>query len=128
MAGGRAETAVTGERLVLIVEDEEAQRELLASVFAESGHSVATAASARAALAMLRAGLEPRLVVADLAMPDMDGEDFCLALQGDADLADTRVVLFSGREDLERVATRLGVPFVAKPHAGELLLRAAHQW
>lgn len=109
------------ERPVLIVEDDPTQRELLAELFAKHGHSVATAASGGAALAMLWAGLDARLVVIDLAMPEMSGEAFCATLQLDPQLDGVEVVLYSARGDLEEVARRLRVPFVAKPYAADLL-------
>jgi CheY-like chemotaxis protein len=123
---GKAETIA--DRVVLIVEDDATQRDLLAELFAKNGHSVATAATGGAALAMLWAGLDAWLVVIDLAMPAMSGEAFCAALHLDPQMDDLRVVLYSARGDLEEVACRLGVPFVAKPNAADLLLYAAHRW
>jgi len=57
---------------ILVVDDDEAVRQLYAEELAEAGYAVALAASGPEALEAVRAG-RPDLVTIDLKMPGMDG-------------------------------------------------------
>src|SRR5262249_29965655 len=61
------------ETVVLVVEDEEGMRDAIAVVLGQRGFSVRKAAHGAQALAMLRAGLRPHVIVLDLRMPVVDG-------------------------------------------------------
>lgn len=58
---------------VLVVDDEIAMVDLLADMLSDVGYEVARAHDGRSALALLRAGLRPRIVITDLMMPNLDG-------------------------------------------------------
>lgn len=62
--------------LILVVEDDAAQREALTSLLAARGHSVEAVASGAAALDAVSL-LSPDLVLLDLGLPDIDGLDLC---------------------------------------------------
>lgn len=57
---------------ILVVDDEPDMRELVAMILAQSGAIVQTAASAAAALAVLDQ-FQPKILVSDVGMPEMDG-------------------------------------------------------
>ncbi|MBV9946497.1 MAG: response regulator, partial [Myxococcales bacterium] len=57
---------------VLVVDDEEDARDIVAEILREKGATVTTAASATQALEMI-AQLQPDVMVSDVAMPEMDG-------------------------------------------------------
>jgi two-component system response regulator MtrA len=61
------------QRKVLVVEDNEAAREASALALRRAGYEVATAADGEKALALLRAGPTPDLMVLDMLMPVLDG-------------------------------------------------------
>jgi DNA-binding response OmpR family regulator len=61
---------------VLLVEDDESLRPILARHLAAKGFRVAEAASAEAAVDQLAGGLRPRLVLLDLNLPGRTGWDF----------------------------------------------------
>ena len=61
---------------VLLVEDDESLRAILARHLAAKGFRVEEAASAEAAADQLSAGLRPRLVLLDLNLPGRTGWDF----------------------------------------------------
>src|SRR4051812_1537727 len=68
-----AATGWNGEAAhVLVVDDDEAVRALIAGVLTEAGYAVTTAASATAALALLGAS-DVDLIVSDLDMPGTSG-------------------------------------------------------
>jgi CheY-like chemotaxis protein len=58
---------------VLVVDDEIPIVSLLADVLGDEGYDVAKAFDGEAALAMLRAGLRPAVVIMDVMMPKLDG-------------------------------------------------------
>jgi CheY-like chemotaxis protein len=60
---------------ILIAEDDAPSRTMLATVLAHEGHTVAAAANGLAALD-LAAAWPPDLILVDMKMPVMDGQEF----------------------------------------------------
>jgi CheY-like chemotaxis protein/anti-sigma regulatory factor (Ser/Thr protein kinase) len=60
-------------RKILVVDNEEADRELLVHLLEPLGFELRTAASGHDALDLLAAGLQPDAILMDLAMPGIDG-------------------------------------------------------
>jgi len=60
-------------RRVLVVDNEEADRELLVNVLEPLGFELRTAASGHDCLDLLAAGYRPEVILMDLAMPGIDG-------------------------------------------------------
>lgn len=111
-------------RPVLIVDDNDDVREVLAFMVSTAGFNVETAADGREALLKLRAS-RPCVVVLDLMMPEMDGESFRRAQLADDDEAVRAipVVCYSAAPDLRQTAEEMGVAYVEKTgEIGELLL------
>jgi len=70
-----------GTRRVLLVEDEDAVREVLKGELEHAGYQVAEASGGAMALAALDAGEQVDLLVSDLSMPEMDGLTLIRAAQ-----------------------------------------------
>jgi signal transduction histidine kinase/DNA-binding NarL/FixJ family response regulator len=68
-------------RKILVVDNEEADRELLVAVLEPLGFELRTAASGHDALDLLAAGLQPDAILMDLAMPGIDGWETIRRLQ-----------------------------------------------
>ena len=83
----------TGD-LVLVVDDEAAQRDLTRRFLVRQGFSVRTAADGAAGLALARE-LRPRVVLLDVMMPVMDGWSVLAALKADPETAGIPVVMVS---------------------------------
>lgn len=81
---------------ILLVEDDEAIRASLVECLELEGRAVRAEADGVEALAWLRAGNRPRVVVLDLVMPRMGGEELLSALRGSAETRDLPVVLMTG--------------------------------
>jgi PAS domain S-box-containing protein len=106
-----------GHERILLVDDEEALRELGAQTLAEMGYQVLTAASGEQALDIYRAqGREIGLVILDLGMPGMGGHRCLEAILALAPGA--KVLIASGYSANGQVKASLqsgAAGFVAKP-------------
>src|SRR5690349_11895167 len=91
---------------VLIVDDDELTREQLSLLVQAAGFDTLSAASGRAALAMLRREYVP-IVVTDRAMPDMDGLELCRAIRAEVFHGYVYVLLLTGRDTPEDILSGL---------------------
>ena len=82
---------------VLVVEDDEDIRADLTAILRVKGFAVDEAANGKEALARLRDGERPCLMVLDLMMPVMNGWELRAAMLADGDLAKVPVVVVSGK-------------------------------
>jgi two-component system chemotaxis response regulator CheY len=80
---------------ILVVDDEIAIVELLTDILGDEGYDVVTAHDGKSALALLRAGLRPSVVITDLMMPNLDGMGLYRALRSELDAQQIGVVLVS---------------------------------
>ncbi len=86
---------------VLLVEDDDDLREVMADVLVELGYQVVQATNGEEALHQLRTGdCLPCLILLDLRMPVMDGWQFREEQQKDPALANIPVVALSGHAEL----------------------------
>jgi CheY-like chemotaxis protein len=100
---------------VLIVDDQSDSRELLAVLFERAGATVISCESATAALEVLPGQL-PALVVADLAMPDMDGYQLITAIRSRwPELPAVAVSAYARPEDRARAIAAGFSGFCPKP-------------
>ena len=97
---------------VLVVDDEIAIVNLLAEVLTDEGYIVNKAHDGRDALAMLRSGLRPRVIVTDIMMPNLDGIGLYHAIRNEFS-SDIGVVLASAGKKIRPNDSR--TLFVAKP-------------
>lgn len=109
---------------ILVVEDEEPIRELVATALRFTGFRVETATSGREALGGARGGAYD-LVVLDVNLLDLDGFEVCRKLRAGGDLVP--VVFLTARDDpadLRAGFTGGGDDYVTKPFSlEELVLR-----
>lgn len=80
---------------VLVVEDEQDTRDLLALVVSRAGYSVRTAENGQEALDMLQT-IRPSLILLDVQMPVMDGAEFRQAMRRDRSLLSIPTVVLTG--------------------------------
>ena len=116
--------AVKGAHL-LIVDDEDNLRSMLAAALQHHGFSVTTASNGRQALDAIPKD-RPDLVLLDVMMPDLDGFEVCRRLRTDGDR--TPVLFLTARdstEDKVRGLTLGGDDYLQKPFSlDELIARA----
>jgi CheY-like chemotaxis protein len=80
---------------ILVVDDDRGIRETLGDVLRDEGHRVLLARDGVEALKLLRDGRLPRLILLDLSMPGMSGEEFLRFQRADDALACIAVVVLS---------------------------------
>ncbi len=94
--------AQPAKRRVLVVDDSESTAKLLEAELTAKGHDVMTAHSADAATKIiLKKKTRPDLVLLDVHMPGVNGEEFCRFIKGNSLFAGIQVVLCSAEEETE---------------------------
>jgi CheY-like chemotaxis protein len=111
-------------RRVLVVDNEEVDRELLRQLLEPTGFDVRQAASGEEALQLLRGGASPDAILMDLAMPGIDGWETIRRLRAEG-LSDAPVAIVSANAFDRRLDNDVGIvarDYVLKPVRGEELL------
>ncbi len=113
---------------ILIVDDDADIRAILALVLDADGHEVETASDGAAALVRLRCDPPPSLILLDMMMPQLDGEDLLRELRRDPGTARIPVVILTGHPAARRKASELGAAgCLVKPVELQELLSAVHR-
>ena len=106
---------------ILVVDDSESVRTLLAAMLKGHGLKVRTAGNGEEALAIVEAN-PPDLILLDVLMPGLGGYEMCRLLKGRPESAEIPVIFVSGASDtgnkVEGFAVG-GVDYVTKPFAEE---------
>jgi len=122
---GQAGPILQGFRL-LVVDDNEAAREIFAEMLRSFGLEVTMAASGAEALEVLKSAGQPLdLVLLDWHMPGMNGDEVARRIHAETTLHQPKIVMVTayGREDVRILAEQAGVDaFLAKPVSPSLLL------
>jgi DNA-binding response OmpR family regulator len=98
---------------ILVVEDEAKIAEIVKAYLEKDGFTVVTAQTGEAAMSRLKEGFD--LIILDLMLPDMDGEDICRAIRQDADVP---IIMLTAKSEEEDRVTGLGIgadDYVVKP-------------
>jgi CheY-like chemotaxis protein len=111
---------------ILVVDDQQAIREMFAALLEDEGYTVACAANGKDALDYLRQAKElPGLILLDLAMPVMTGYEFLNEQRQDAMLASIPVILMTARGHFEQEAVDVhAADYIHKPTDLDALLGA----
>lgn len=86
----------SGRGVVLIVEDDQDLRDILAMLLEAAGHAVASVGTTAAARAWLAANPAPGLVVLDVELPDGDGRNILEALRATPTTAAIPALMLTG--------------------------------
>jgi CheY-like chemotaxis protein len=109
---------VAAAQSILVADDDESMRILLARVLGDQGYQVTCAHGGAEAIRRLRE-TPPDLVILDLLMPGVTGWDVLEVLRGDPRLAPIPVVVVTA--DGERADAPAGRPVIHKPLDCEVL-------
>jgi adenylate cyclase len=108
---------VRNPALILIVDDNEANRDILARRLEAHGYDLLMAADGEEALACARAKL-PDLILLDIMMPKVDGLEVCRQLKADKSLPFMPIILVTARADSKDIVAGLdmgGDEYLTKP-------------
>jgi signal transduction histidine kinase len=120
----------TEQNVILLVDDEEDIREVLAIALADMGYTVLTAANGRRALELFREK-NPMIVLTDIKMPGMDGIELLKAIK--AENPYTQVIMITGHGDTDIAIKSLkfeAIDFITKPISNgtlEIALKRANE-
>ncbi len=119
----------TGRETILVIEDEEPLRELVAHILKSRGYNVLQAADGRSAIAVNRQYASPiDLVLCDVIMPGMSGPD--VVKQVRSDRPGLRVLYVTGYAESELLnygGTECATRVLLKPYTPDTLFRAVRQ-
>ena len=96
-------TAVPPRARLLVVDDNELNRDMLSRRLMKEGHEVSVAENGKRALEMVRGDAAFDLVLLDIMMPEMDGFEVLERLKGDTALSHIPVVMISASEETASV-------------------------
>lgn len=120
---------MSGDADVLLVDDDASIRETVALALESEGLRVRTAGHGEHALALLRSGLRPAVILLDLMMPRMSGWEFRRHQRADPQLAAIPVVIFSGAGEIGAHAEHLGAAgALGKPVTLDALLHTVRRF
>jgi len=91
---------------ILIVDDNETNRDILVMRLGPQGYELLQACDGEEALAVARDKL-PDLILLDVMMPKLDGFEVCRRLKADADLPFMAIILVTAKADSKDVVTGL---------------------
>ncbi|OSP56210.1 phosphate regulon transcriptional regulator PhoB [Pseudoruegeria sp. SK021] len=122
--------ATASQPLVLVVEDEPAQREMLAYNLSAEGFGVAKAENGEEALILVKEQT-PDLIVLDWMLPNVSGIEICRQLKSRVETRAVPIIMLSARsEEVDRVrGLETGADdYVVKPYSvSELIARVRSQ-
>jgi two-component system sensor histidine kinase/response regulator len=111
---------------ILVVDDQEANLQVVGSILGELGFEITPASSGEQALRRIAARM-PDLVLLDLIMPGMNGLDACRLIRALPGCEELPVIFLSADDDKNSVVRALeagGVDYVTKPfNPSELITR-----
>lgn len=111
-------------RSILLVEDDEIVRRAIQMVLEWEGYQVECASNGQEALDTLRGGSRPALILLDVMMPVLDGEQFRQEQLRDPRIASIPVIVVSAASFAEAVNA---VHHIHKPFEVQELLDAIHE-
>jgi GAF domain-containing protein/CheY-like chemotaxis protein len=121
-ANGAGGEPATQTNCVLVIDDDEIARELIADGLKAEGFAVATATGGLEGLRRAKE-LRPVAITLDVTMPDLDGWAVLAALRQDSELADIPVIMVTILDEQRRAAALGADGYLTKPIDRERLRR-----
>lgn len=118
----------SGNRKVLIVDDDEALVDLLVDAFSRDGRFDVKSANNGFGAGMLVKEFRPDLVVLDVMLPDINGKEVCTRIRSDDSLEAVKIICISGMVEQDKISelTQAGAnDFMHKPFTVDRLLDRA---
>ena len=113
-APGLEEADPAGRDIVLVIDDDETQRDLMSRFLLREGYAPRTASDGRTGVSLARR-LKPRAILLDVTMPGMDGWSVLSTLKADPDLAVIPVVMVTFVSERALASSLGAADYVIKP-------------
>lgn len=117
---------------VLLVDDNDANREMLAFALRKDGHRVIEASDGICGMTRYTSlkllGTPPHVVIADVYMPNVSGLAFAQDLRARGARLHMLIITASSTEDVRRQARAMGVDLMTKPLDIDLLRDKVARW
>lgn len=114
---------------ILIVEDDDSVREMLAELLQDEGYAIAEAGNGQEALDYLRTcAVLPLLILLDLSMPFMNGWEFRAIQRDDSQLSPIPVVVLSAHRQVQEEGAKLNTVCLTKPVEIHTLLKMVRRY
>ena len=107
---------------ILIVEDNDDLRNYLIDMF-KTGYNVQSCPNGKEALVIIRE-FNPNLVISDIMMPEMGGDELCSAIKGDLEISHIPVILLTALGDEKNMLEGLEIgadAYITKPFSVGIL-------
>ncbi len=114
VAATPAKSATPGKKMILVIDDDKAAREIVARFLEKEGYRVETAASGEEGLRRARE-LHPDVITLDVMMPMMDGWSVLAVLKADTQLASIPVVMMTMVDNKKMGYTLGAADYLIKP-------------
>src|SRR5262249_6650730 len=96
----RLDSSQTPSRKLLVVDESRTTRKLIAMAVAGDGMTVAEASDANEAAEQILEDGSPDLILVDVALPGVDGYEFCKLIRNNPATRQVPLVLMTGKEGL----------------------------
>ena len=116
---------------ILVVEDTQAERQLISALLTHAGFTVNVCDSAEAAWEWLQENPSPNLILSDIVMPGESGLDLCRKIRSNPDWQNIPILFCSSKsEDADRfwAIRQGGNDYITKPFAPQQLLNTISQY
>jgi CheY-like chemotaxis protein len=117
------ETAASRTNAVLVVDDVEDVRELIAIVLRSAGFVVRTAVNGLEAL-LAAYDMKPAVIVMDVTMPVLDGIEATRLIKATEGIRESKVIAYTGTVSIPAPVDRWFVAIVPKPSPPDVVLAA----
>ena len=107
-------TEENGRDVVLVIDDDQTQRDLVSRFLEREGYAARTASDGPTGL-LLAKRLKPHLILLDVTMPGMDGWSVLSKLKSDLDLAATPVIMVTFVSERALASSLGAADYVMKP-------------
>lgn len=94
----------SGRRRVLIVDDDQAVVDLISDVLANDSRFETRVVNNGFGAGMMAKEYHPDLIILDVMLPDINGQEVCELIRQDPTMADTKIICISGMIEEEKIA------------------------
>lgn len=108
---------------ILVVDDVDTNRFILRDIIQEMGYQPILTENGVQALKIIKK-LHPQLIILDVAMPEMDGHEFCKIVKDNVDTRDIPIIFISAYDDPTDIVKGInlgGEDYITKPFIPEVV-------